>query len=218
MTGTASPILLHGHSVTRPTPDQLARVDAHLGLITWVIEHRCRGILDDGYQYADARQDGWLGLLAAVQTHPEGPHFGSKAISAIWREISRGRGLHSGRNHRRRPRLRQPGDRPVIVSIDQPRTHDAPDLASTIPATGPSPADTALASIALTAAVTAGRAAVTDHVDIAVLAWMLTPGDTRTPADLAIELRLHPEAIRRRRTRFIDRMSRAAAHPATAKG
>lgn len=214
MTGDASAILLHGHNVTRLDPDQADQVAANDRLIHWVIEHKCRGIVDDGYGYADAYQDGWLGLAAAVQIHSNSDRFARHAVDQIWKGIVRGRGLHSGRNWRRKAHRRTAIDRPPVFSLSETLDlgeGEGSTLADRVPDHRPGPDQVVTDALDLAAAVTAGRRACTDHIDRAVLAWMLDPTDERPIHDLATQFRRNPEAIRRRRLRILDRMTRAMA-------
>lgn len=206
-------LLRHGSDVRTITDTDTERIEAHSHLIAKVISRYCPNITDDGYTYSDAWQDGWLGLAAAVQRHPDGPAFTAKARSSIWSSIRRGRGLHSGRNWRRRADTRTPHDRHNRRSLNAPvHSGDGWDeLGATIPDTTAGTDTTAMAAIDLATAIDAGHRACTDHIDRAVLAWILNPLDARPAHELAQLYRRDPETIRQRRIRLISRMAKALA-------
>lgn len=202
--------LVHGYGLDHLTAAQAATVDRNLGLIGWTITHPAAPLISRLYTCDDAYQDGWLGLCHAATTHPDDPRFAGLAIRRIYHEIHRGRGLVEGRNWRRRQVRRHHGDRLEPLSLHTPTSSTRPDatLADTLPDPTPGPAERAATLDLCRRAIDAGHRACNDHIDRAVLAWILDPTDTRPAHELARLHDRHPEAIRRRRLRLTDRMAR----------
>lgn len=209
MTATDTRPMVHGANLPTITPALAAQIAEHERLIRWTIRHRARPLIQGGYTADDAWQDGWLGLAKAVATYgTDHPRFPLRAISCIWHEICRGRGIAEGRNWRRAPERRDWIDRAATRSTETWVAEDQ-TIGDLLEAPDPAPDQAALDADDLARAVAAGRRACGDHIDRAVLAWILNPYDERPARLVAQCLHRHPEAIRRRRMRLTDRMARA---------
>jgi hypothetical protein len=196
-------MLLHGLATLGPITDQQQTLMAeHEALIGFTIRTQCAGHFGPGYDVDDAWQDGWFGLAAAAAKYqPELGKFSPLAVREITKAIRRGQGIAHGRNWRRKTTQRRTIDRTTVATLD------ALDL-DRLTATTPDPEAVAVANDLYDRAVAAGRRACTDHIDRAVLAWILDPNDTRPSDELAALYRRSGQAIRNRRHRLTDTMAR----------
>lgn len=181
-------------------------IAAHEHLVPITVRRRFMSLLSPRYSFEDACQEGWVGLRsAAVAYDPDVCAFETFAIFRIRSAVRAGAGRAEGLEFRRR--RAQP-----VLSLDA-LGPDGDGLADTIADPGPGPDTAALDRAGLAAAVDAARASVDDLIDLTVLDWLLNLDDTRTQADLAAELDIHPQRIWRRRNRLAAQMRRAFNAP-----
>lgn len=210
---TPRPLLIHGAATLPLSAEHKVMAEANEGLIGWVIGRWHRRDLSNVYGYNDAWQDGWLGLVTAVQRFD--PELGTFSVYACWyirRSIVHGLGLVAGRNARRRPAQASAEDRRRPLSLDMPALvgdgEPAISVGDLVPDQRPTPEAAAVAAVDLERALAIARRSCKDDLDRDLLDGMLHLGPGAA-ALLAARHRCHPSTVVLRRNRLAGVLDRA---------
>lgn len=200
------------------TDEQQAMVAANHGLIGWTITRFCKHRITGMHTYEDAWQDGWFGLVRAVEKfEPErGLKFSTYATTWIRQAVDRGCGDFEGKNWRREnvgPEKGRLGLDPRALSLDHPTGDDegAPMSLAGILVSDDDPASEACNSLIIDALRAQGAAQCRDDLDRDVLAMLLAGSPPRAMAALARKHGKTNEAVRLRKMRLISRLRGVAA-------
>jgi hypothetical protein len=171
----------------QPVPDEVNDIAlANTGLIAFVIE-RFRLPTNDDYTFDDAWQDGWFGLVRAVQNFDpsRGFKFSTFAVAEIRSAVQKGRGRHEGLNYRHEERV---GAGTGLTLVDRELSIDAPNgqgetIADRIPATG-CVEDQAIAASHLSLIRDAAASICDDDIDRAIFDRIVDADETATGIEI----------------------------------
>lgn len=207
------------------TAPEQTMVAANHGLISFTIQRFHKHQINDIYTYDDAWQDGYFGLIRAVQKFDpdRGIKFSTYAVTWIRQGIQRGVGALEGSNWRREnvgaEKFRLGLD-PRPLSLDWGYTaaageDDTGDLAATLIADS-DPASEAVDNLTLAHVRAVGEAQCRDRLDLDILTELFDGNTAGSAARIAREHGISGEAVRLRRMRLLARIRATAGQLAEA--